>query len=334
MSGQQTPLVSVVTPVYNGGRYLRECIESVIAQTYTNWRYTVVNNRSTDDSLQIAQHYARLDPRIRVHDNAEFLPIIDNHNRALSLIEPDGSYCKPLMADDWLYPECIERMVDCALARPAIGLVCCFGVTAKNEIFFAHLPAASAPVTHLTGRAACRLSFLEDRNFFGSPTSMLVRADLIRKRVPFYDRNNLHADAQSCYDILRESDFAFIHRVLVFIREHEHSYASALGNPESILAGRVYTLAKYGHAYLDDAEFERRLGERQREYYAGLAVAAVRVPGKQFWEFHRRMLLLSGAPLDRWRLARALAVYMARRLTSPVSLVRGIATRVAALIRR
>lgn len=334
MSGQQTSLVSVVTPVFNGGRYLSECIESVLAQSYANWRYTIVNNRSTDDSLQIAQHYARLDPRIRVHENAEFLPIIDNHNRALSLIESDSSYCKPLMADDWLNPECIERMVDCALTRPAIGLVCCCGVTAKNEILFAHLPAASAPVTYLSGRAACRLSFLEDRNFFGSPTSMLVRADLIRKRVPFYDPNNLQADAQSCYDILRESDFAFIHRALAFIRVHEHSHAYALRNLESILAGRVYTLAKYGHAYLDEAEFERPFGERQREYYARLAVAAVQLPGKEFWEFHRRMLILSGAPLDRWRLARALAVYTARRLTSPVSLVRSIATRVAALIRR
>src|SRR5882762_1491960 len=114
------PLVSVVTPVYNGGEYLRECIESVIAQNYTNWRYTIVNNCSTDDTLEIARQYERRDARVRVHDNVEFLPIIDNHNRAISLIDADSAYCKPLMADDWLYPECIETMVNCALTQPSI----------------------------------------------------------------------------------------------------------------------------------------------------------------------------------------------------------------------
>jgi len=172
----------VVTPVYNGARYLRECIESVLAQGYANWRYLLLNNRSTDASLEIAQHYARLDSRIRVHDSAEFLPIIDNHNRALSLLDADSDYCKPLMADDRLYPSCIESLVHAALARPRTGLVCCLGMTARGDVLFDYLPADGRAVSHLSGGAACRLSFLEDRHFFGSPSTMLVRADLIRKR--------------------------------------------------------------------------------------------------------------------------------------------------------
>ena len=125
MSAQPEPLVSVVTPVYNGGQWLRECIESVLAQRYQNWRYTIVNNCSTDDSREIAADYARQDARLRVHDNPDFLPIIDNHNHAVALIEADSVYCKPLMADDWLYPECLQEMVGCAVAHPAVGLVCC-----------------------------------------------------------------------------------------------------------------------------------------------------------------------------------------------------------------
>ena len=327
MSASQAPLVSVVTPVYNGGRYLRECIESVLAQSYGNWRYLILNNHSSDDSLAIAQHYARLDARIRVHDGADFLPIIENHNRALSLIDAESVYCKPLMADDRLYPSCIETMVAAAVAAPDTGLVCCLGMTGSGEVLFDSLPADGQTVSHLSGRAACRLSFLEDRHFFGSPSSMLVRSDLIRKRVPFYDPRNLHADAQSCYDILRESDFAFVHRPLVFVRVHEASHAAQLRDLETIMAGRMYTLARYGREYLDEAEFARRFAARRRQYYARLAAAAVQLPGRKFWEFHRRMLALSDIPLERGRLARAVALYGARRLSSPVSLVRGIAQR-------
>ena len=51
------PLVSVVTPVYNGAEYLVECIESVVNQTYANWEYVIVDNCSTDDTLAIARRY-------------------------------------------------------------------------------------------------------------------------------------------------------------------------------------------------------------------------------------------------------------------------------------
>src|SRR5205814_1332214 len=192
MNRPQEPLVSVVTPVYNGAKYLRECLESLIAQSYANWRCTVVNNRSTDDSLEIALHYASRDSRVTVHSNAEFLPIIDNLNRAYALIDRDCIYCKPLMADDWLYPECIATMVSCALTQPSIGLVCCLAATANNQTRFELRPADSAaasPTTVLPGRLAGRKALLENRYFFGLPTTMLIRADLIRRRAPSTTRS-------------------------------------------------------------------------------------------------------------------------------------------------
>jgi glycosyltransferase involved in cell wall biosynthesis len=325
VSGQQAPLVSVVTPVYNGGEYLRECIESVIAQSYTNWRYTIVNNRSTDDSLEVALHYASLDPRVRVHDNADFLPIIDNHNHALGLIDPDSIYCKPLMADDWLYPECLEKMASCARAHPSIGLVCAYALTG-TRILFQGVRCASSPTTFLEGRAAGRMALLGDAYFFGSPSTMLIRSDLIHKRRPFYNPVNLHADEESCYDILQESDFGFVHQVLSFFRMHEQSQTSTARGFESILVGRVYALAKYGHAYLTDEEFERRYRERFNEYYALLAAAALGIRGRDFWEYHRAKLALIGAPLDRRRLARAMARHVLRRIASPGSLGQSLRT--------
>ena len=60
------PLISVVTPVYNTEKYLAECIASVLGQTYQNWEYVIVNNCSTDKSLEIAQRYVQEIPRIRV----------------------------------------------------------------------------------------------------------------------------------------------------------------------------------------------------------------------------------------------------------------------------
>jgi glycosyltransferase involved in cell wall biosynthesis len=328
--------VSVVTPVYNGAKYLRECIESVLAQRYANWRYIIVNNRSTDDTLQIALQYASREPRVRVHDNVAFLPIIENHNHAISLIDADSAYCKPLMADDWLYPECLEMMVRCALMRPSIGLVCCLASSDDSGAPNDRLrPGGCAPgaseITILSGRDACRIPLLEERHFFGSPTTALIRTDLVLKRRPFYDIHNLHADSQSCYDVLQESDFGFIHRPLAFSRDHAQSHTSRVQGLESMFAGRVYTLAKYGHAYLSEEEFRERFRSKLAEYYAKLAEAAVELRGRRYWEFHRTMLGRIGRPLDRVRLARAITVHIARRAASPASVKRAAARVMSAL---
>ena len=117
------PLVSVVTPIYNAAAYLRECIESVLAQTCKRFEYVVVDNRSTDGSLEIAKHYAALDQRIRIHSNPEHLPAVDNFNRALGFISRGSRYTKIVFADDWLYPECLERMIRVADAADRKSVV-------------------------------------------------------------------------------------------------------------------------------------------------------------------------------------------------------------------
>ena len=75
------PFVSVVTPVYNTADYLREAIESVLAQSYGNFEYIIADNRSTDGSSEIAHEYERLDKRVRVVDHTEFLSQNGNYNR-------------------------------------------------------------------------------------------------------------------------------------------------------------------------------------------------------------------------------------------------------------
>jgi len=117
------PLVSVITPVYNEADHLAECIESVLAQSYQNWDYTIVNNCSTDGSLGIARRYAAQDRRIRVHDNQEFLAALPNHNFALRQISASSKYCKVVLGDDWIFPECLEKMVAVAEEHPSVGIV-------------------------------------------------------------------------------------------------------------------------------------------------------------------------------------------------------------------
>lgn len=88
------PLVSVITPFYNTAPYLAQCIESVLAQSDTQFEYIVVDNCNTDGSYEIAEKYARQDPRIRPFRRSQLPPQLRNYNDALTKISDAASIAK------------------------------------------------------------------------------------------------------------------------------------------------------------------------------------------------------------------------------------------------
>lgn len=82
-------LISIVLPVYNGDRFLRESIDSVISQTYTNWELLILDDCSTDQTPVIAQEYQERDSRIHYHRNEKNLKLPGNLNRGFSLAKGD-----------------------------------------------------------------------------------------------------------------------------------------------------------------------------------------------------------------------------------------------------
>lgn len=108
------PLVSVVIPVYNASRYLRESVDSVISQTYQNLEIIIVDDGSTDDSGSICDKYAENDSRIIV---------IHSENRGLSaarnlgMSKMSGSYICFLDSDDWIDSRAIETLLKTAVEK-------------------------------------------------------------------------------------------------------------------------------------------------------------------------------------------------------------------------
>ena len=297
-------LVSVVTPVYNGERYLRECIESVLAQTYEHWEYILVNNCSTDRTLAIAEEYAARDPRIRLHDNAEFVRAIPNHNIALRAISSESRYCKPLGADDWLFPDCLAQMVALAEAHPSVAVVGAYALYGLPDapIAWTGLPY---PSTVVTGVEACRLRLLGGPYVFGTPTAVLYRSDIVRGRDPFYNEANFHADSEVCFDVLERNDFGFVHQVLTYRRMQDGSLTTRSQDLNTYLPGVLLELVRYGPKYLTPAELDARIRAHLRDYYRYLGRQVYRRRGRDLWRYHRDKLADLGFPLRRTRVTAA-----------------------------
>src|SRR5690242_9380591 len=94
-------------PVYNASSYLREAIESILNQTYSNFEFIIINDGSTDNSLEIIRSYH--DPRISVVNNETNLGIIKTRNKGLKLAK--GKYIANMDADDISLSSRLEKQV-------------------------------------------------------------------------------------------------------------------------------------------------------------------------------------------------------------------------------
>jgi glycosyltransferase involved in cell wall biosynthesis len=323
MNNTTQPFVSILTPVYNGETYLRECIDSVLRQTYRNWEYIIVNNRSQDATLAIAEEYARRDPRIRVHTNDEFVSGIANHNIAFQQMSPASRFCKIVHADDWLFPECIEKMVEVAMANPSVGLVSAYALWG-TEVKLSGLPYESKVVS---GREICRAWFLNDLWVFGSPTSTMIRSDIIRRITPFYNEQNIHTDTEACYAVLVESDLGFVHQVLTFTRVHEQSITSKNSKWDTSRPGHLEILLKYGPVLLTPTELAQTRREYLHLYYSDLARRVMRYRDYRYWRFHKERLKQLGISLNPFRVAAIMPIELAKLCFSPTRLRRVIKSR-------
>jgi glycosyltransferase involved in cell wall biosynthesis len=289
MSHASQPLVSIVTPVYNGEEYLSECIESVLAQTYRNWDYTIVNNCSTDKSMEIARRYAARDDRIRIYDNAQFLEVIANHNAALRQISPASKYCKFVFADDWIFPECIEKMVAVAEDFPSVGIVGAY-VLQGQEVKCAGLPYQR---TMFDGREICRRHFLNRLYVFESANAVLYRVDLVKNKVAFYNEDNIHADTEACFTLLKTNDFGFVHQILTYTRLRSESLRASSADLQTHFAGTLQILRAHGPDYLTQNELDRFLQNHLFEYYRFLGKCLL-LGGHTILNYHRAKLVEAG----------------------------------------
>lgn len=102
--------VTFVMPVYNASSYIGEAIESIQAQTEKDWRLIIVDDGSTDNSLEIAAWYADRDPRIKVMQMEEasgsaYQP------RKKAILSAVTDFVAPLDADDWIEPQYLEKLI-------------------------------------------------------------------------------------------------------------------------------------------------------------------------------------------------------------------------------
>jgi glycosyltransferase involved in cell wall biosynthesis len=249
------PLVTVCIPTYNRARWIREAVESALAQTYQNLEVLVVDDASSDDTESVVR--ALDDPRVRFVANERNLGMVGNHNRTLQLA--DGPLIKFLHADDVLAPECVERMVERALRSDRVGLV--FGprrveldgpAQPDDLAWLAQYGTLHEPLGPLEPVNAGRPLFerwlrgiLRERgteNWLGEPSAVLLRRSALERVGLFNERLSMLIEVELWLRIVFFFDVGFVDAALSTYRHHSSSATSDLAQSGRSWLDRLWLL--------------------------------------------------------------------------------------------
>lgn len=266
-----SPRVSIGLPVYNGDRYLAEAIDSILAQTYTDFELVISDNASTDTTQELCRRYADRDDRVKYHRSDENRGGTWNFNRVVELSQ--GEFFRWAAHDDVVAPTYLERCVAALDARPAAVLAHTSveiidedgvsagiyrGPTMRHDASKVHVRFHDAA----TDQSRCHM-------IFG-----LMRRDALLSIPPYGSYG--HADGVLLARMILLGPFVQLDEPLQLMREHGGQASAVFGVYEGIdyLAWRAWYDPKYAGAL--GFPYWRIVGEHARSLIA--------VPGISFGE--------------------------------------------------
>ncbi len=210
------PKVSVLIPVYNGARFLRAAIDSVLNQQFSDFELIICDNASQDETPAIVKSYT--DTRIRYHCNAQNIGLIPNWNMACSLAR--GMYIKLLPADDVVYPFALRDQVAVldtdtshaiALVASARHIINETGKVVLTRRFSRRLQT-------LSGNEAVNRVIRSGGNGIGEGGAVMFRASLLQKAGPFNSSIFYVLDLDQWFKFLQYGQLVYLPQVLSAFR--------------------------------------------------------------------------------------------------------------------
>jgi glycosyltransferase involved in cell wall biosynthesis len=232
------PLVSVCLPTYNGESFIADAIDSVLKQTYRHFELIVIDDGSTDRTVDIITQMAKLDQRLKFYKNPKNLGLFENYNECIR--RAAGTYIKLFAQDDIFKPTMIQQMVEVLESDKDIAMVTCAKEWLDGE---GNIVPPTTPnekkITRrfeqdmrLEGRFVMRESLRDLVNWLGEPCTIMFRKK--DAGTGFDTRFKQIGDLDFAYRLLRNGDYYFFTEALCQFRKHTGS--TTLKNNKDLIA--------------------------------------------------------------------------------------------------
>lgn len=208
MTIREQPLVSVLMTTYNREKYLSEAIDSVLASTYANFELIIVDDGSTDKTIDIAGEYLAKDARIKLYRNRSNLGDYPNRNMAASYAT--GTYLKYVDADDYIYPWGLALLVEMMEQFPGAG----WGLCSLDQYVKRPFPF------ELTPKEAYEYHYRGPGLFHKAPLSSIIRRNVFEKAGGFSPQRMV-GDNEMWHRLALQYNVLLMPQGIVWYREHD-----------------------------------------------------------------------------------------------------------------
>lgn len=216
--------ILVFVPTYNSEKYLRQCLDSVLQQTFQDWQCVISDDASTDKSVEIAKEYEKKDTRFKVLTYEKNVGAANNWNRAK---ENNNSFAtKILCADDYLFRDALKEQLE-ILQRNQTAIVFSerYIVFPSGKKLHPRLPKYASNISF---NDAFKFYINLGRNIFGEPVTALFRTDLFVKSEGFYPKFEYSLDTSGYMAIARGHDVTFDDSIVGVFRVSKSQWSHKL----------------------------------------------------------------------------------------------------------
>lgn len=232
-SSNPLPCVSICVPTYRGAAYLANTIESVLAQTFTDFELVIIDDNSPDETSNVVAGYN--DPRIRYLKNVHNLGPEGNWNRCFQ--EARGRYFKLLPQDDLLYPDTLQRQIAILESDKEQRIALVFGARNITDSHGRAITKRGCPGARegvIRGMALVRRCVRFGTNLIGEPGSVLMRKTLADQAGAFDGSLGYIIDLDYWVRLLAHGDAYYLVSPVSSFRVSSGSWSVAIGSQQSV----------------------------------------------------------------------------------------------------
>ena len=253
------PKISICVPTYNGAKYLRECLDDILAQSFGDFEVVIADDDSRDETIDIIEEYGTRDQRISLYRNSHNLGLVENWNRCAQLAQ--GEWIKFVFQDDRIDMRCLDVLLK--ESRPGVPLTVCQrhfiyeNVAAEEQTQYERylsercLPAVFPEGGFLSSFRFCRIALERmGNNFVGEPSAVMLHQSVRARFGGFNPYFVQLCDFEYWARMACHEGLIFVPEVLASFRVHAGSKTAANKGAREFRTDLVDPLLlKYEFAY-------------------------------------------------------------------------------------
>lgn len=226
-----SPLVSILSPCYNVEKFLPQCLDSIINQTYRNLQIVLIDDGSKDNTWSILQEYAAKDSRVEIY-HQENHGVAYTRNQLLDKIK--GDYFLFIDSDDWIEPDMVEFLLTKATQEGADMVTC--------DAVINDTPVSTAYTENKYTREEAVERFLYHLEFRGSLCNKLTNVTLLHNEPRFHRGISYGEDALFCLELLKVANLVvYTDRQFYHYRMNMNSLSHGVFGPKKLSGHEVWT---------------------------------------------------------------------------------------------